>query len=92
MLYEWLPALLGRAVPEYTGESQGGNGTVGCVGTGGAWGQGLVPFPSILGAGFSRCCHPAGYQQHMDPSLSPEFVAAAELFLATMVPPGVYKR
>uniref|UniRef100_A0A8B9T2T4 NAD(P)H oxidase (H2O2-forming) n=1 Tax=Anas platyrhynchos TaxID=8839 RepID=A0A8B9T2T4_ANAPL len=51
VLYEWLPALLGRAVPEYT-----------------------------------------GYQQHMDPSLSPEFVAAAELFLATMVPPGVYKR
>uniref|UniRef100_A0A8C3BFB8 NAD(P)H oxidase (H2O2-forming) n=1 Tax=Cairina moschata TaxID=8855 RepID=A0A8C3BFB8_CAIMO len=45
VLYEWLPALLGRAVPEYT-----------------------------------------GYQQHMDPSLSPEFVAAAELFLATMVP------
>uniref|UniRef100_A0A8C3BCI5 NAD(P)H oxidase (H2O2-forming) n=1 Tax=Cairina moschata TaxID=8855 RepID=A0A8C3BCI5_CAIMO len=51
VLYEWLPALLGRAVPEYT-----------------------------------------GYQQHMDPSLSPEFVAAAELFLATMVPAGVYKR
>uniref|UniRef100_A0A8C3BF07 NAD(P)H oxidase (H2O2-forming) n=1 Tax=Cairina moschata TaxID=8855 RepID=A0A8C3BF07_CAIMO len=47
VLYEWLPALLGRAVPEYT-----------------------------------------GYQQHMDPSLSPEFVAAAELFLATMVPAG----
>ncbi|XP_035191640.1 dual oxidase 2-like [Oxyura jamaicensis] len=51
VLYEWLPTLLGRAVPEYT-----------------------------------------GYQQHMDPSLSPEFMAAAGLFLATMVPPGVYKR
>uniref|UniRef100_A0A663DQ75 NAD(P)H oxidase (H2O2-forming) n=1 Tax=Aquila chrysaetos chrysaetos TaxID=223781 RepID=A0A663DQ75_AQUCH len=29
-----------------------------------------------------------GYQQHLDPSLSPEFVAAAGQFLATMVPPG----
>uniref|UniRef100_A0A674G7Q3 NAD(P)H oxidase (H2O2-forming) n=1 Tax=Taeniopygia guttata TaxID=59729 RepID=A0A674G7Q3_TAEGU len=35
---------------------------------------------------------PTGYQQHLDPSLSPEFVAAAGQFLATMVPPGVYKR
>ncbi|NXP53088.1 DUOX2 oxidase, partial [Heliornis fulica] len=51
VLYEWLPTLLGRNVPEYK-----------------------------------------GYQQHLDPSLSPEFVAAAEQFLATMVPPGVYKR
>ncbi|NXE46113.1 DUOX2 oxidase, partial [Casuarius casuarius] len=51
VLYEWLPALLGRAIPEYK-----------------------------------------GYQQHMDPSLSPEFMAAASLFLATMVPPGVYRR
>ncbi|XP_010004248.1 PREDICTED: dual oxidase 2 [Chaetura pelagica] len=33
-----------------------------------------------------------GYQQHLDPSLSTEFVAAAGQFLATMVPPGVYKR
>ncbi|NWS75108.1 DUOX2 oxidase, partial [Crotophaga sulcirostris] len=33
-----------------------------------------------------------GYQQHLDPSLSPEFMAAAGQFLATMVPPGVYKR
>lgn len=37
------------------------------------------------------CC-PAGYQQHLDPSLSPEFMAAAGQFLATMVPPGIYKR
>lgn len=37
------------------------------------------------------CCL-TGYQQHLDPSLSPEFVAAAGQFLATMVPPGVYKR
>uniref|UniRef100_A0A8C0ANC7 NAD(P)H oxidase (H2O2-forming) n=1 Tax=Buteo japonicus TaxID=224669 RepID=A0A8C0ANC7_9AVES len=51
VLYEWLPTLLGRSVPEYK-----------------------------------------GYQQHLDPSLSPEFVAAAGQFLATMVPPGVYKR
>uniref|UniRef100_A0A8C6Z479 Dual oxidase 2 n=1 Tax=Nothoprocta perdicaria TaxID=30464 RepID=A0A8C6Z479_NOTPE len=51
VLYEWLPALLGRGVPAY-----------------------------------------AGYQQHMDSSLSTEFVAAASLFLASMVPPGVYKR
>ncbi|NXA53234.1 DUOX2 oxidase, partial [Nothocercus julius] len=50
-LYEWLPALLGRDVPTYT-----------------------------------------GYQQHTDPSLSPEFVVAASLFLASMVPPAVYKR
>ncbi|KFO80860.1 Dual oxidase 2 [Cuculus canorus] len=33
-----------------------------------------------------------GYRQHLDPSLSPEFMAAAGQFLATMVPPGVYKR
>ncbi|NXO29095.1 DUOX2 oxidase, partial [Cisticola juncidis] len=33
-----------------------------------------------------------GYQQHLDPSLSPEFVVAVGQFLATMVPPGVYKR
>uniref|UniRef100_A0A8C2SLR3 NAD(P)H oxidase (H2O2-forming) n=1 Tax=Coturnix japonica TaxID=93934 RepID=A0A8C2SLR3_COTJA len=51
VLYEWLPALLGTPVQDYT-----------------------------------------GYQQHMDPSLSPEFVAAARIFLATMVPPGAYKR
>uniref|UniRef100_A0A8C3RBI4 NAD(P)H oxidase (H2O2-forming) n=1 Tax=Cyanoderma ruficeps TaxID=181631 RepID=A0A8C3RBI4_9PASS len=30
-----------------------------------------------------------GYQQHLDPSLSPEFVAAAGQFLATMVPPAM---
>ncbi|XP_009074436.1 PREDICTED: dual oxidase 2-like [Acanthisitta chloris] len=51
VLYEWLPTLLGKHVPEYK-----------------------------------------GYQQHLDPSLSPEFVAAVGQFLATMVPPGVYKR
>uniref|UniRef100_A0A8B9NX91 Dual oxidase 2 n=1 Tax=Apteryx owenii TaxID=8824 RepID=A0A8B9NX91_APTOW len=51
VLYEWLPALLEIAVPEYK-----------------------------------------GYQQHLDPSLSPEFMAAASLFLATMVPPGIYRR
>ncbi|NWX18100.1 DUOX2 oxidase, partial [Aegotheles bennettii] len=51
VLYEWLPTLLGRNVPDYQ-----------------------------------------GYQQHLDPSLSPEFMAAAGQFLATMVPPGVYKR
>ncbi|NXW90244.1 DUOX2 oxidase, partial [Alopecoenas beccarii] len=51
VLYEWLPTLLGKHVPEYK-----------------------------------------GYQQHLDPSISPEFVAAAGQFLATMVPPGVYKR
>ncbi|NXJ82003.1 DUOX2 oxidase, partial [Trogon melanurus] len=51
VLYEWLPTLLGRDIPEYK-----------------------------------------GYQQHLDPSLSPEFVASAGQFLATMLPPGVYKR
>ncbi|KAF1427168.1 Dual oxidase 2, partial [Spheniscus mendiculus] len=51
VLYEWLPNLLGRPIPEYK-----------------------------------------GYQQHLDPSLSPEFMAAAGQFLATMVPPGIYKR
>ncbi|XP_010190709.1 PREDICTED: dual oxidase 1-like, partial [Mesitornis unicolor] len=51
VMYEWLPTLLGRPVPEYK-----------------------------------------GYQQHLDPSLSPEFVAAARQFLATMMPPGVYMR
>uniref|UniRef100_A0A8C4UZU8 Tyrosinase n=1 Tax=Falco tinnunculus TaxID=100819 RepID=A0A8C4UZU8_FALTI len=51
VLYEWLPTLLGRDVPEYK-----------------------------------------GYQQHLDPSLSPEFLAASGQFLATMVPPGIYKR
>uniref|UniRef100_A0A8C0EQK6 NAD(P)H oxidase (H2O2-forming) n=1 Tax=Bubo bubo TaxID=30461 RepID=A0A8C0EQK6_BUBBB len=51
VLYEWLPTLLGRRIPEYK-----------------------------------------GYQQHLDPSLSPEFVVAAGQFLATMLPPGIYKR
>uniref|UniRef100_A0A8C0IB69 NAD(P)H oxidase (H2O2-forming) n=1 Tax=Bubo bubo TaxID=30461 RepID=A0A8C0IB69_BUBBB len=46
VLYEWLPTLLGRRIPEYK-----------------------------------------GYQQHLDPSLSPEFVVAAGQFLATMLPP-----
>ncbi|CAN8187861.1 unnamed protein product [Coccothraustes coccothraustes] len=45
--------------------------------------------PSLLG---TRVPEYQGYQQHLDPSLSPEFVAAAGQFLATMVPPGVYKR
>ncbi|NXN80294.1 DUOX2 oxidase, partial [Bombycilla garrulus] len=45
--------------------------------------------PTLLGAQVPEY---RGYQQHLDPSLSPEFVAAAGQFLATMVPPGVYKR
>uniref|UniRef100_A0A672UPL0 NAD(P)H oxidase (H2O2-forming) n=1 Tax=Strigops habroptila TaxID=2489341 RepID=A0A672UPL0_STRHB len=45
--------------------------------------------PTLLG---TQVPEYEGYQQHLDPSLSPEFVAAAGQFLATMVPPGVYKR
>ncbi|XP_042741637.1 dual oxidase 2 [Lagopus leucura] len=45
--------------------------------------------PALLGTPVQTY---AGYQQHLDPSLSPEFVAVARMFLATMVPPGVYKR
>uniref|UniRef100_A0A8C9F197 NAD(P)H oxidase (H2O2-forming) n=1 Tax=Pavo cristatus TaxID=9049 RepID=A0A8C9F197_PAVCR len=45
--------------------------------------------PALLGTPVQTY---TGYQQHLDPSLSPEFVAAARIFLATMVPPGVYKR
>ncbi|XP_023790135.1 dual oxidase 2-like [Cyanistes caeruleus] len=45
--------------------------------------------PTLLG---TQVPEYRGYQQHLDPSLSPEFVAAAGQFLATMVPPGVYKR
>uniref|UniRef100_A0A803VXV7 NAD(P)H oxidase (H2O2-forming) n=1 Tax=Ficedula albicollis TaxID=59894 RepID=A0A803VXV7_FICAL len=45
--------------------------------------------PTLLG---TRVPEYQGYQQHLDPSLSPEFVVAAGQFLATMVPPGVYKR
>uniref|UniRef100_A0A672UPJ5 NAD(P)H oxidase (H2O2-forming) n=1 Tax=Strigops habroptila TaxID=2489341 RepID=A0A672UPJ5_STRHB len=44
--------------------------------------------PTLLG---TQVPEYEGYQQHLDPSLSPEFVAAAGQFLATMVPPGVYK-
>uniref|UniRef100_A0A2K5ZIE7 NAD(P)H oxidase (H2O2-forming) n=1 Tax=Mandrillus leucophaeus TaxID=9568 RepID=A0A2K5ZIE7_MANLE len=32
------------------------------------------------------------YRPFLDPSISPEFVAASEQFLSTMVPPGVYMR
>ncbi|NWV63529.1 DUOX2 oxidase, partial [Malurus elegans] len=45
--------------------------------------------PAVLG---TQVPEYRGYQQHLDPSLSPEFVAAVGQFLATMVPPGVYKR
>eukprot|EP00076_Gallus_gallus_P015519 XP_015134571.1 dual oxidase 2 [Gallus gallus] len=45
--------------------------------------------PALLGTPVQKY---TGYQQHMDPSISPEFVAAARIFLATTVPPGVYKR
>ncbi|XP_057889128.1 dual oxidase 2 [Melospiza georgiana] len=45
--------------------------------------------PTLLG---TQVPEYQGYQQHLDPSISPEFVAAARQFLATMVPPGVYKR
>ncbi|NXG07616.1 DUOX2 oxidase, partial [Sakesphorus luctuosus] len=45
--------------------------------------------PTLLGTDIPKY---KGYQQHLDPSLSPEFLAAATQFLATMVPPGVYKR
>ncbi|NXD28302.1 DUOX2 oxidase, partial [Spelaeornis formosus] len=45
--------------------------------------------PTLLG---TQVPEYQGYQQHLDPSVSPEFVAAAGQFLATMVPPGVYKR
>ncbi|XP_058521328.1 dual oxidase 1 [Ochotona princeps] len=34
----------------------------------------------------------AGYRPFLDPSVSPEFVAASEQFFSTMVPPGVYMR
>nr|XP_002717948.2 dual oxidase 1 [Oryctolagus cuniculus] len=34
----------------------------------------------------------AGYRPFVDPSISPEFVAASEQFFSTMVPPGVYMR
>uniref|UniRef100_A0A8C5UCB1 NAD(P)H oxidase (H2O2-forming) n=1 Tax=Malurus cyaneus samueli TaxID=2593467 RepID=A0A8C5UCB1_9PASS len=44
--------------------------------------------PAVLGTQVPKY---RGYQQHLDPSLSPEFVAAVGQFLATMVPPGVYK-
>uniref|UniRef100_A0A8V5HAZ8 NAD(P)H oxidase (H2O2-forming) n=1 Tax=Melopsittacus undulatus TaxID=13146 RepID=A0A8V5HAZ8_MELUD len=40
--------------------------------------------PTLLG---TQVPEYKGYQQHLDPSLSPEFVAAAGQFLATMVPP-----
>ncbi|XP_054572254.1 dual oxidase 1 [Eptesicus fuscus] len=33
-----------------------------------------------------------GYRPFLDPSISPEFLAASEQFLSTMVPPGVYMR
>uniref|UniRef100_A0A803VN25 NAD(P)H oxidase (H2O2-forming) n=1 Tax=Ficedula albicollis TaxID=59894 RepID=A0A803VN25_FICAL len=42
--------------------------------------------PTLLG---TRVPEYQGYQQHLDPSLSPEFVVAAGQFLATMVPPAV---
>ncbi|NWU46707.1 DUOX2 oxidase, partial [Dromas ardeola] len=45
--------------------------------------------PTLLGTSAPEY---KGYQQHLDPSLSPEFVVAARQFLATMVPPGIYKR
>uniref|UniRef100_A0A452DXP0 NAD(P)H oxidase (H2O2-forming) n=1 Tax=Capra hircus TaxID=9925 RepID=A0A452DXP0_CAPHI len=34
----------------------------------------------------------AGYRAFLDPSISPEFLAASEQFFSTMVPPGVYMR
>ncbi|OXB56751.1 hypothetical protein ASZ78_008518, partial [Callipepla squamata] len=45
--------------------------------------------PALLGTPVQTY---TGYQQHLDPSPSPEFVAAARIFLASMVPPGVYRR
>ncbi|NXT03436.1 DUOX2 oxidase, partial [Jacana jacana] len=45
--------------------------------------------PTLLGTNIPEY---KGYQQHLDPGLSPEFVVAARQFLATMVPPGIYKR
>ncbi|NXV54229.1 DUOX2 oxidase, partial [Uria aalge] len=45
--------------------------------------------PTLLGTSVPEY---KGYQQHLDPSISPEFVVAARQFLATMVPPGIYKR
>ncbi|XP_032337176.1 dual oxidase 1 isoform X2 [Camelus ferus] len=33
-----------------------------------------------------------GYRRFLDPSISPEFLAASEQFFSTMVPPGVYMR
>ncbi|XP_044923603.1 dual oxidase 2 isoform X1 [Mustela putorius furo] len=33
-----------------------------------------------------------GYRSFLDPSISPEFLAASEQFFSTMVPPGVYMR
>ncbi|XP_057577987.1 dual oxidase 1 isoform X2 [Hippopotamus amphibius kiboko] len=34
----------------------------------------------------------AGYRPFLDPSISPEFLAASEQYFSTMVPPGVYMR
>ncbi|XP_061855522.1 dual oxidase 2 isoform X2 [Colius striatus] len=45
--------------------------------------------PTLLG---TRVPEYKGYLQHLDPSLSPEFMVSVKQFLATMVPPGVYMR
>uniref|UniRef100_A0A8C9JET6 NAD(P)H oxidase (H2O2-forming) n=1 Tax=Panthera tigris altaica TaxID=74533 RepID=A0A8C9JET6_PANTA len=44
------------------------------------------------GACFSYYPCWAGYRSFLDPSISPEFLAASEQFFSTMVPPGVYMR
>ncbi|EPQ14735.1 Dual oxidase 1 [Myotis brandtii] len=48
-------------------------------------GQASLQNRTVLGVFF-------GYRPFLDPSISPEFLAASEQFLSTMVPPGVYMR
>jgi hypothetical protein len=101
-LYEWLPSFLQKTPPEYAGEESGermrelggfflfvclfvfaGGQWVGGGRMGGLKDKSLCPLP-----------HPptSGYRPFLDPSISPEFVAASEQFFSTMVPPGVYMR
>lgn len=49
-------------------------------------------FTPLPGGAAQQLLFVAGYKQHVDPSISTEFLAAMGHSLATMVPPGVYRR
>lgn len=87
VLYEWLPSFLQKTPPKYAGEGMGkenGRASRSFLGQGEGVGGGRR-----LGGLRAKCYYPPssplppGHSPFLDPSISPEFLAASEQFFST---------